>query len=179
MNMSKKGNLTKNMPNDLSTTRACINRHLPAISDMNDQELQFVVSRALAQERTILENRKAVGIDFNSLSENLTLGNLGLELPDGWGDLLDFLALPLITGIQSGAMTPEMLEITTSPLLLLLRLLLLNSVSEADEAIRPIGFVAQELFDILRLMPRLRNGGPRLLQRMQSCIHALTTWTPD
>ena len=100
-----------------------------------------------------------MGIDFDSLSENLTLGNLGLELPDGWGDFLDFLALPLITGIQSGAMTPEMLEITTSPLLLLLRLLLLNSASEADEAIRPIGFVA--LFDILRLMPKLRNGGPR------------------
>lgn len=163
------------MPNELSTTRACINRHLPAISDMNDQELQFVVSRTLVQERTILENRPWE----DSLSENLTLGNLGLELPDGWGDFLDFLALPLITGIQSGAMTPEMLEITTSPLLLLLRLLLLNSASEADEAIRPIGFVAQELFDILRLMPKLRNGGPRLLQRMQSCIHALTTWTPD
>lgn len=51
-------------------------------------------------------------------------------------------------------------------------------MSEAKEEIRPIAFVAQELCDILRLMPKLRNGGPRLLQRMQSCIHDLTTWTP-
>ncbi|KAH6554709.1 hypothetical protein KP509_1Z297700 [Ceratopteris richardii] len=167
----------------LSSTLKVIKSHLPAIKEMDDLELNFVVSRTTRvhpAERTILDFRKASGtIDFQKLEEKLRLGHFGLELPEGWGDFLFHLALPLMTGLGAGAMTPEMLEITTKPLLLLLRVLILNSASEADDSIRPFAFRAQELYNILELMPKLRHGGQRLFSRMIGRIHTLTTWTPD
>lgn len=127
------------------------------------------------QARTIIEKRDTAVVNWDSLSE--TLGYL--ELPEGWGNILVYLTNPLILGIQSGMMTPEILDITiqSSPLMLLIRVLLINAISEEKEASRLIDETAQELFDILKLMLKLRNGGPRLLQRLQDCIHKLMTWT--
>lgn len=106
--------LKRNMTNGLSTVITRLKRHLPAISDMNDREEHFLISRCMnADERTILEKRNALNVD--SLSDTLALGNL--ELPEGWGDLLVSLANPLMTGIQSGMLTPEMLDLATDPLL--------------------------------------------------------------
>lgn len=166
--------------NELSLSLALIGKRLPAISDLTEREALFAAYRASRpQPRTIIEKRNTdtamVNWDWESLSE--TLGYL--ELPEGWGNILVYLTNPLILGIQSGMMPPEILDIgiQSSPLMLLIRVLLIHAISEEKEASRLIDETAQELFDILKLIPKLRNGGPRLLPRMFNCIHKLMTWT--
>lgn len=78
-------------------------------------------------------------------------------------------------------MTAETIEaaIQSSPLMLLVRVILIYAASEKEPSIRPMVFDAQELLDVLKLMPKLRNGGHRLFPRMLDCIQRLTTWTPS
>ena len=96
------------------------------------------------------------------------------------GDLLVSLTTPLVEGIPSG-MTAETIEaaIQSSPLMLLVRVILIYAASEKEPSICPMVFDAQELLDVLKLMPKLRNGGHRLFPRMLDCIQRLTTWTPS
>lgn len=164
--------------NEFNMSLTLIGKRLPAISDLTERETLFAAYRASRpQPRTIIEKRDTtiVNWDWESLSE--TLGYL--ELPEGWGNILVYLTNPLILGIQSGMMPPEILDISiqSSPLMLLIRVLLINAISEQKEASRLIDETAQELFDIFKLMLKLRNGGPRLLPRMLNCIHKLMTWT--
>ncbi len=115
-----------------------------------------------------------------------------MELPEGWGDLLLSLTNPLIEGIPLGMTSAMIYNYTTHPsLVLLLKLLVAYTIfakrsrkDDAENAIITRGDSiemekidayfwsktsnAQELWDVLKLMPRLRNGGTRLLPRLIS-----------
>ena len=117
------------------------------------------------------------------------------RIPYGWGTLLRFLTSPLLEGISSPESLPltVLIEYTQDPtLLLLLKFLVTYSImakagrkdpedeiltrSEAQHTVKEsnalwaIGENAQEILDLLKLMPKLRNGGARLLPRLVACI---------
>ena len=117
------------------------------------------------------------------------------RIPYEWGTLVRFLTSPLLEGISS----PESLPLTVliaytqvPTLLLLLKIIVTYSTmakagrkdpedeiitrSEAQAQVKEssalctIGENAQELLDLLKLLPTLRNGGARLLPRLVACI---------
>lgn len=117
------------------------------------------------------------------------------RIPYGWGTLLRFLTGPLLEGIGSPGSLPltVLIDYTPDPtLLLLLKCIVTYSImaksgrkdpedeiitrSEAQHAVKEgnalwvIGENAQEMLDLLRLMPKLRNGRARLLPRLVTCI---------
>lgn len=117
------------------------------------------------------------------------------RIPYGWGTLLRFLTSPLLEGISSPESLPltVLIGYTQDPtLLLLLKFIVTYSImakagrkdpedeiitrSEAQAQVKEksalwtIGENAQELLDLLKLMPKLRNGGARLLPRLVACI---------
>jgi hypothetical protein len=112
------------------------------------------------------------------------------QLPKGWGDLLLDLAKPLIEGIPLRVI--DFSTFAFDPcLLLLVKIILLHGLfvkkgTKEENAIitrgdsieitrdeaysESLAVSAQELLDVLKLMPTLRNGGTRLFRRMLSCI---------
>ena len=156
---------------------------------MSDQELSFVAARSRYsefREETIFEKRDAaVSEDLRSTAQEVVsreslmecLNNL--ELPNGWGTILNSFTETLMGQIRSGLLTAEVFDATTDPILLLLRILLLYGISEHDEAFHSISFRVQTFFDVLKMMGTLRNGGRRLLSRLEDCLNYLLNWNWD
>lgn len=175
-----------------------VKRKYPALSDIKDIYLSDVVSRIQGNEnaRTILVESRRISTPINFTSINQALLD-HFQLPEGWGDLLVDLTKPLVEGISS-EMTSAMLHniIYTDPMLILLvKLILLHAlfaqgkheIRTRSEALREakddafcdsLASSAQELLDVLTIIPKLRGGGTRLLERMLHCINALLN-TPN
>lgn len=60
---------------------------------------------------------------------------------------------------------------------LLLKLVLIYAIysgnGQEDAHLGAIAGSAQELLDVLKILPKLRNGGPRCFQRLINCIEQM------
>lgn len=162
-----------------------IKKKYPSISHIDDLYISDLFSRIRNDSnarRILIEARQSTLAPMNLDLARQALRNF--KLPEGWGDLLLSLTNPLIEqipGFDFSTLDPS--------LSLLLKMIIFhalfvnkegngreNASSELtrDEAYaESLAGTAQELLDVLRLMPSLRNGGTRLFQRMLSCINNL------
>lgn len=166
-----------------------IKQKYPSISGTDDLHIYYLFSKIQDNSdarRVLLETKQNVlaPMDLNLARQTLR----ELELPEGWGNFLLSLTNPLIEKIPLG----EFDFSTVDPFLdLLLKMIIFHALfvnkegnrQENGELTRDEAFAdslagtAQELLDVLKLMPKLRNGGIRLFQRMLSCINKLMETT--
>ena len=169
---------------------ALIQKEYPALSDVENFSSLFAHIHNDPNARTILiEGRRRTPLDFD-FDLARPLGNF--QLPKGWGDFLIDLTKPLIEG-----MPLDMISVYTSdPLLItLVKMVIIHSLfvkkgrkeegdmvitrSDSIEIARDEAYAeslavnAQELLNILKLMPTLRDGRTRLFRRMLSCIEEI------
>lgn len=167
-----------------------IKREYPALSDIENVYISDLFSRIRnnPNARTIfIEARRRTPMDLSLAKEALR----NFQLPEGWGDFLLDLAKPLIEGIPLEMITADPWLITLVKMVLIHGLFIKKGRKEDENAIitrsdsieiardeayaESLAVNAQELLDVLALMPKLRNGETRLFQRMVSCIEQIIT----
>lgn len=166
-----------------------IKREYPALSDIDNLYISDLFYRIHnnpnARALFIEARRTPMPLDLSLAKETLR----NFQLPEGWGELLLDLAKPLIEGIPLEMITPNPWLITLVKLVLIHGLFIKKGRRENENAIitrsdsieiardeayaESLTVNAQELLDVLALMPKLRNGGTRLFKRMLSCIETI------
>lgn len=172
---------------------ALIKKEYPALSDIDNLYISELFSRIRnnPNARTILieaRRRTLAPLDFSLAKQALC----NFQLPEGWGDFLLDLAKPLIEGIPL-----DMIYVSTANpwLITLVKMVIIHGLfikkgrkeeenaiitrSDSIEIARDEAYAeslavnAQELLNILKLMPTLRDGRTRLFRRMLSCIEEI------
>ena len=173
---------------------ALVKQKYSILRDVTDGQLFTLVPRVQQDGLHILrtQKRRSESVAIDSLTSALD----SFELPRGWADFLSTLTQPLLDGLSQGVPVELLVNHIADPYLgLVLKLVFIYSIFskrgekdsetsimtrndtfnmvDTDDYLVTLALKAEEVLNILEIMPKLRNGGTRLFPRLLDCISTL------